>query len=291
MVTTDPLSNRVVSAFPISVATSLALESIFRGPNPCIDPEREIPQQVDISKYDQFYINLSTLYRNIIGALSKEDFLRVGPKGLKETLLFEMEMITSIFQNEGRGTIQVIYYACEYREARSKLKHPYAIFRVENTDKQKAYRAMHDQTIALLFSERQKSDTLKIFDSAIIPNQKSKAMILTHIAYDLLSFKKFEYLDLIESHTGVLKNHFQFYTKYHEGKVLNQIPFNKGFLQVFGDSEMYKPFDIRIRKTILELAQENRWTQIVTLPKMLQNIDTLKDAYLKEVLKVMLHEY
>lgn len=290
MINTDPLSNRVVSAFPIAVATSLALESILTGPNPCIDPERQIPQQVDIDKYNEFYINLSTLYRNIIGSLSKEDLLRVGPKGLKETLSFEMEMIESIFKNEGGSKVRVVFYASQYKEALSKLSHPHAIFRSENTDKQKAYRLMHDETIALLLKNKQGGENLKIYDSTIKPNFRSKSLILTHIPYDLLSHKNFEYLDLIESHTGVLKNKNQFYTKYHEGKVLNQIPFNKCFLQVFGDSEFYKPFDIRVRRTILDLANESRWSQIVTTPKIVQDIDKLNDHYLKEILKTMLRE-
>ena len=288
--TTDPISNRVVSAFPLSVATSLALESVLTGPNPTIDPERQIPQQVDINRYNEFYINLSTLYRNIVGSINKEDLIKVGPKALKETLLFEMEMIESIFKNEGNNIVKPIFYASQYKEALSKARHPHAIFRSENTEKQKAYRRMHDETISLFLKSRQASDTLKIFDSTIKPTFKPKALILTHIPYDLLSHTKFEYLDLIESHTGVLKNKNQFYTKYHEGKVLNQIPFNVGFLQVFGDSEFYKPFDIRIRKTLMEFATQWRWTQVSTTAKLIQDLDNLKDHYLRETLKTMLRE-
>jgi hypothetical protein len=290
MLSTDPLSNRAVSAFPISVATSLALESIFKGPNPCIDPERVIPQQVDINKYDEFYVNLSTLFRNIVTALSKEDYLRVGVKGLKDTLAFEMEMIESIFKNEGYNKVKVIFYACQYKSALSVLKHPHAQFRSVTTEKQKEYKRLHDDTLSTFLKSNNSSDRLKIFDSEIKPLHSPKALILTHIPYDLLSYKNFQSLDLIESHTGVLKNKHQWYTKYHDGKALNNIPFLCGFLQVFGDSEFYKPFDIRVRKSILELANENRWSQITTLPKIIQNLDSMKDHYTKEILKKMLHE-
>jgi len=290
MITSDPLSNRVVSAFPISVATSLALESIFKGPNPTIDPERIIPQQININEYNEFYINLSTIFRNIIGALSKEDYLRVGPKGIKETMLFEMEVLDSIFRNEGGGSTKVIFYANEYKKALSHSKHPHAIFRSVSTEKQKEYKNLHDETISLFLKNSHSSDNLKIFDSDIKPKIKCKALILTHIAYDLLSHYNFLKLDLIESHTGVLKNKHQWYTKFHEGKSLNMIPFYCGFLQVFGDSEFYKPFDIKVRRTIIDLATQSNWNQITTIAKIIQDLDKMKDHFLKEVLKSMIRE-
>lgn len=291
MLTTDPLSSRVVSAFPISVATSLAVESILKGPNPCIDPERVIPQQIDITKYNEFYINISTLYRNIIGALSKEDYLRVGASAIKETIAFEMELIDSIFKNEGGNTTKVIFYACQYKSALSKSKHPHAIFRSISTEKQKEYKNLHDETISLFLKNNVASDSLKIFDSEIKSSiNGSKALFLTHIPFDLLSYKNFRLLDLVESHTGVLKNSHQWYTKYNDGKVLNMIPFTCGFLQVFGDTEFYKPFDIRIRKTIIELANNCRWSQVTKIDKIKQDLDNLKDHFLRETLKEMVRE-
>lgn len=290
MISTDPLSNRVVSAFPISIATSLALESIFYSNTPSYDPDREIPQKVNITDYDEFWINLSTMFRNIMGALSKDDLGKVGASGLKETLAFEMETIESIVFNEGGNKVKVIFYACEYKEATSSSKHPHAVFRTDSTDKQKIYRSLHNETIAKLLKERNESDNLKILDSELKPKHKCRALVLTHIAYDLLSYKNFNHLDLIESHTGVLKPKSLWYTKFHEGKSLNFIPFNLGFLQIFGDNEHFKPIDIRVRRTLIELAKQDGWTQVSTLPRILQSISYLKDHFTKEVLTQMLRE-
>lgn len=288
MLHTDPLSNRAVSAFPLSIGTSLCFESLFVGPNKPYDPEREIPQKVNINDYDEFYINISTLFRNINGALSKDEIYKVGVKGFKECLEFEIETIESIIKNEGNDRVKVIFYVCEYKAASNKLKYPYAQFRSDNTEKQLTYRKLHNDTIAKLLSDNKGKENLKVFDSIITPTHKCKALLMTHMAYDLLSHKNFSKFDLIESHTGVLKPKHFWYTKFHDGKTLNMIPFNKGFLQIFGDSEFFKPLDIRLRRTIVELAKENKWTQTITKDKIFMNLDTMKDHYSREIIKSIL---
>jgi hypothetical protein len=92
-------------------------------------------------------------------------------------------------------------------------------------------------------------------------------------------------LVLLESHTGKIKPRGQWYTKYLNGKDLVQIPFNEGFLQVFGDSETFRPMDIRFRRAILEIAERYKWTAVSTLEKLNYGIDQLKNPYYKEVLR------
>ena len=65
------LYTRTISAFPISVGTSLALESLFAPRLETIDPERKF-ERVDVTKYSEVWINLSTLFRNIVGAVEKK---------------------------------------------------------------------------------------------------------------------------------------------------------------------------------------------------------------------------
>ena len=62
-------SKRTMSALPISVGTSLALESCFPKIGVSIDPIRTIPQEVSLSAYKFHYFNIITLIRNIINAL------------------------------------------------------------------------------------------------------------------------------------------------------------------------------------------------------------------------------
>ena len=288
MIGTDPLAGRTLSAFPLSVATSLAFESIFETTTPSIDPDRKIFERVDIGKYDEFWINLSTLFRNIMGALSKEDSHKVGASGLKETLEFEMDTIESIIKNEGGSKAKIVFYACEYKDATSSIKHPYALMRGDTTDKQKIYRSLHNATIAKVLKDHNESDSIRIFNSTLKPKHKCKALILTHIAYDLLSFNNFIVLDLIESHTGTLKHKHQFYTKFLNGKELVMIPFNEGFLQIFGDSEHFHPLNGKVRKALIDLAIANRWNQITTTAKIISNIDSMTDHFTREILKNIL---
>jgi len=45
------LASRTVSAFPISIGTSLAFESVFFPRQPSYDPERQIPNRVEVTQY------------------------------------------------------------------------------------------------------------------------------------------------------------------------------------------------------------------------------------------------
>lgn len=296
MQSADPLSGRVLSAFPLSVGTSLAFESIFQTTSPSIDPERVIPQFINIADYQEFWINLSTLFRNLMGALPKQDAAMVGAPDLAASLMQEMEFIQSLAKNEGGGTTKVIFYVCEYKKLMNKASQ-YVKLKGDDTVNQKIYAALRDNAIKIVLDTMHQSDTLRVYDSEIgkapkgphvVSPLKKTALIISHIAWDLTSYKNFITLDLLESHTGVLKKRAQWYTKYTGGKELQMIPFMEGFFSVFGDSEHFRPMDIRLRKDIVELANENRWTQLTTREKVKSNLDQLKNPYYRDILKSVL---
>lgn len=293
----DPLSGRVLSVYPLSVGTSLAFESIYPTTQSSIDPDRKIQQIVNFNDYQEFFINLSTLFRNMIGSLSKEEAARVNSYQLKDSLITEMETIESINKNEGSNKLKIIFYVCEYKKLQTK-ENNFVKLRKDDTTNQKIYRELHNQTIKLLLNQLHQSDTLRVYDSEInvrtkntLPDtviEKTNALILTHIAYDLVSYKNFKLLDLIESHSGVLKKRQMWYGKYYNGKELFMIPFLEGFLSVFGDSTYFKPMDIRLRKEIIEIAKLNNWTQVTTLAKIKSNIESIKNKYYVDILKSIL---
>lgn len=293
---TDPLSSRTMSAFPLSVGTSLAFESIFQTESPSIDPMRVIPQQINISNYAEFWINISTLFRNMMGSLSKEDSLRVNSTDLKDALINEMDTIQSLLLNEGGGSCKPIFYVCEYQALQSKQS-KYFVLRQDSTLKQKINRALHDQAIKLLLAELGESDSLRVYDSDLstlvkrvagVVQTRTSALILTHIAYDLTSHGQFTKLDLIESHTGVLKSRNQWYTKYLDGGTLSNIPFLKGLLPVFGDKETFRPLDIKARQDVIDLAKQFKWNPTTTREKVLLNISFMKNPYLVAILKQLI---
>lgn len=281
----SPLANRTISAFPLSVGTSLAFESILEAKNPSIDPDRQIPQKIDISDYSEFWINLSTLIRNIMGSLTKEGALGVPPRELAQTLLEEVEIITSLLQVEGLNTTKAVFYACDYTPVFDRYSKTQANLRIDTTDTQKLYTATHREALKAFISHTKGDSSIQIFKPNIEPTGKPKALILTHSAYDLTSHKKFSDLHLIESHTGKLKTFSQWYSKYQNGKELVMVPFLKGLLPVFGDSEIFRPIGLNLRKDLLEIAKEKGWSPVTTKDKVLYDLKYLSNRYFEEVIK------
>ena len=114
--------------------------------------------------------------------------------------------------------------------------------------------------------------------------------MLTHVAYDLLSYNKFNTLHLLESHTGKCKDISLWWTKLSNSKDLMRIPFNILTLQIFGDSQIFLPFPIETRKQILQLAEDKKWTNVTTKERIRLSLDTLKDVFAAVVLKKILNE-
>jgi len=287
----DPLPFRSLSTFPLSVGTGLAFESLFQGTMERIDPERVIPQMIRLEDYSEFWINLSTLFRNMMSSLNKEDGAGVISSQLKDSLMSEIDVIQSLVTNEGGGKTKVIFYVCEYKKLESKYSsNQYVAVRQDNTTNQKIYRELHNQAVKLILTELGQSDTLRVYDSEIAKGvpMKSSALIITHSAYDLLGYRNFNKLDLLESHTGVLRKKPEWYLKYLNGSEIPMIPFMEGFFPVFGDKEHFRPMDFRLRKEIIELAVQNKWTQLTTVAKIRSNLDQLKNQYYKDVLKTVL---
>lgn len=296
MSSSDVIANRAISAFGVSVGTSLALESIFRFEQPSIDPDRKIPQHVNIQNYDEFWINVATLFRNMIGALPKEGSNTVIVPDLAEALINEIAYINQLVEYQSSGKTQVIFYVCEYKTIDS-MGTEYIHVRRDNTTNQKIYTALQNQSLQEVINKIGKGDNFRVFDTDInvtpkgnpgVAVRKSKALILTHIPYDLTSWNRFTTLDLIESHSGVLKKRSAWYTKYLNGKDLPNIPFVRGFIPVFGDKEQFSPMDIKLRKEIIEIAKANNWTQLTTLPKIKSNLAGMKNKFYLTILNTIL---
>jgi hypothetical protein len=277
----ENLSSRTMSAFPLSVGTSLAFESLFNGSMESIDPARIIPQRVNINNYNEFWINVGTLFRNMYSSISKDIINSITIGDFKLALMEEMEVIRSLAKVEGKGK-NVVFYLCSYDEVEDTTN-KFVHIRGISTPIQRIFNELYiqscrelvkiDNTILLL------NGTLK--PKTLLPN----AIIITHFAYDLCSYKNFNVLDLLESHTGVLKNRGQWYTKYYQGSELVNIPFKKGLLKVFGDKEHFRPADLKIRQDVIKLAKSHNWTQLTTNAKLKADIKNLKNPYFSAILE------
>jgi hypothetical protein len=269
------LSNRVISAFPVSIGTALALESIFDGRLPPYDPSRPIPQKVDITKYGKHYFNLVTLIRNIIGAVSDIKPLVANSLPLADTLSEELNTIQDIYQEGSKGKCEPIFFIPDYSNL-NKLGRDKIVFRIPKTDKQLMEHSLIQSTIK----------TLMVKNSSLIYNKPKlkggrNVLITTHASVDLLNNKYFTKMDLLESHTGRLKTKKDWHTKYHPvGKApKHMLPFIERLLYIFGDKSTIAPMSIKIRRDILDIATKTNWTPMTTEDKIKFYLKENKDIY------------
>ena len=278
----DILASRTVSAFPLSIGTCLAMESVSDKGGIPYDPDRKIPNMINLNKYDQFWINIGTLFRNLIGAIPTEDIARLRPQECSQAILEEMNQIESIVRAES-PLIQVTWYGSNYERLLTLASK--AELRPVTTEKQKFRHTLQNKTLQLVVNVRNTENRpIRLFANKILPGKSHKALILTHMPYDLVNYSKFSTLDLLESHTGILKQRDLWYTKLYGGDELICIPFSERMLKFFGDHSLFKPFPKKARDTVLELAKEKRWLWSTTDSQVKADLRSLKDHLLRNVL-------
>jgi len=284
MPTGDSLATRTISGFPLSIGTGLAMETLFAPRQQPYDPSRKVPDQVNLTEYQECWINLTTLFRNMIGAVNKEVFLTSSEGEFKDTLLMEMEVIDSLFQNEGGAQCKPRYYFCTY-DTLTKRTPQEIKFREDKTDAQKAVTFKMMRVLERLMKETEAAQRL---DSGIKPPRRENALIVTHIAYDLVSYPAFNKLTLLESHTGRIKNRNQWYTKYHTvgTEDLSHMPFLRKLLLVFGDRVLIAPSEFKLRSQLLEIAHKRQWTNLTSEDKVMLDLSLeIKEPFVLKLLK------
>lgn len=276
------IAEREVGQYPLSIATSLALEGAT-GTHPDL-PIKSAP----LLDYGEFWINLRTLFRNFMGALHKDAAAGVLPIQIDAAIREEMETIKRIVNEITHGKCKVVFYVSNY--AGMDKKYPLAKLRTERTDKQQQYMEIKRQTLQSLLKslETEGGEDIRVFALKLFPQQQNKTLIFTHYAFDLLSWKAFTTLALIESNTGAVKQRPQWYTKYSGGRELSNIPFREDFLQVFGDSRSFFPMNIRIRREVMDLAKQYNWSAITTDEKIRLNIGMMKNLEVRKLLQDLL---
>lgn len=277
----EGIGDRVKGQFPLSIATSLAIESALG-----MHPDLPTPPEKPILRYDEIWINLRTLFRNLLGAC---------PKGVAETMtvpemvwgmLDEMDVIPDVLKHfMDKRAPKVVYYFSHYKGL--ERKYPKAILRTDTTAKQQDYTKLLTATMAHLIEND--SDKFRTYDLKITDGSpQSRVAIVTSHAYDLLSANQFQKLTLLESHTGKFKSSSSWHSKYYQGKDLAHIPFREDFLQVYGDSELFSPMEKKLRIALLEVATRRKWSSVTTSAYIKSGIDELKDPLHKDLLRSIL---
>jgi hypothetical protein len=283
---TDHLLNgRTTSAFPLSIGTSLAFEAIFTGKVASYDPDKAPPKIVDINNYNEMWVNVATLFRNLNGAIPKDSPLIYDKNYLANTISQEIALIESLINDNGALCSPIFYYST-YSDLKSKEDKVKITLRHPNTDLQKKYDSLLKSVTDKVLEN--KSIDIKELKGYPKPNNKVNGLILTHVPYDLLSKHNFDSLELIESHTGQLKPFRKWNTKYKkvEGEDMSILPFTSKLLPVFGDNYTFSPWPLKARLLILEIAKKYEWSPLTTNDRINLSLEVgSKDVFVKNSIK------
>ena len=271
MDTQQSISTREMGAIPISIGTSLAIESVLG-----ILPEHETDNP-QINHADCIWINIRTLYRNIMGAVDKDIKHLITEEDLILAIKNEMQTIEATVNYQTKARVSVVFYVCRFVSLQRRF--PHALHRVPNTPLQKQAFDLEQHTVKGLIDEHPPHD-FRVFDLDFDAGNP-RTFIITHYPIDLLNRYKFQQLTLLESHTGTLKPPARWSTKFYDGKTAFNIPFDRAMLQLFGDGVLFSPMNIKIRRHIQELASKHKWSAVTTREYIVKSIKMERDPILE----------
>lgn len=265
------MEQRTIGMLPISVGTSLAFESLIATPT---------------KKIDSLMLNIDTIFRNAYQAYDTKVRSSLTADQLYNDVIQDLggvyEILGKISTNKSPN---MVAYYCSYAglEKRFKLA---KIWKPE-TKIQLHYASLQDQVLKRLLSQLR--GHIRLCDHTM-PNGIRNTFVLTHHIVDLVVPNGYGDITLIESHTAVLKEKGQWYTKLTGGSKLERIPFNPLTLQVFGDnSTNFKANDFKYKSAILMLAEQYKWTPMTTVERVKLSIASVQDESLRENLSQMLN--
>jgi len=224
------------------------------------------------------------LFRNLHGAISAEHVNNITAVELTAAIVEEMTVISSIVQEQTRGKLKVVYYACSYKHLTGLYKG--ARFKEVKTDKQKFYAALENNCLENVFRHFGKdNDIIHAYDTLITAKPK-RVLLMTNYPIDLLNISGPTALGLLESHTGTVKTKLRWNTKLNGGNNLPRIPFDRMTVQVFGDSGgLFSPYPRDYRDKLVALAEKYKWTPDTTKGRILQCLELMREPTYEIALK------
>lgn len=276
------LEERAVSSFGISIPTGIMLESLFQPTAQRYDISREVPNVVKIDNYKIHYFNIYTLARNIVSSVTmKNKDLLYTTAELGKVLISEINTIASLYQD---SKCKPVLFVPIYDKLYKSIN--------KNKDGEPKEVMLRDYVLGVLTTN---VPTLAMGvhynNSHKLDPTSDKVLITTHMTVDLLNIRRVTNLELLESHTGKLKKHKEWYSKYHPiGKLSLQVfPFIEELLYILGDKTFTLPMKLSIRRELHKLATEKSWTTYTG--KMVILNDIKKNDILKDILKDYSNNY
>lgn len=284
------LTSRMMGQLPISIATSVAFESLLNMEPPSDAPpwvRRPSGSVQPIRRQKELWINLRTLLRNIDGAINPEVENLTSPLDYYRALVAEMATIETIVNElPAEERPKTIYFTKSY-ENLSRIW-PNALFRDVTAPKLKVFAVLENNVMSYFADDIRKGvfaqDKVIIADSYLSPG--IRAALISHFPVDLVLTKGNKFELLVESHTGALKLKQEWYTKLRDGNKYPRIPFDKAMVQIFGDKEnMLSPQTLAIRKRLGVISEKYRWSPMTTRDRVIFSIEQEHEPVLLKLVK------
>lgn len=250
------LENRSMSGFPLSVGTGLALETLFNPIGQVIDETRTPPPKADLTAYTDFLFNVASILRNLLASVNFADLKQTNRSDVIDTFLSEIEFINNFCLTQG---LNPVFYVHSYDFPRKTYPDK---LRLATSDQQKF---LYDITETCLNQVRREDDVIH-FTKDIYLTPDSSTLVLTHVPWDLLSYGRFRKLELLESHTGVIKSRKDWNTKYYKvpDVDMSSFPFMEYLLTTFGDNYMFKPAPLKERLELCHSLMKKKVHPLMT---------------------------
>lgn len=234
-----------MSGFPVAIGTGLALESVLDPVMEVYDPSREVPAKIPINTYDFFMVNVQTMIRNILAAVETE---RPTVKAVTEQMVHEMEFIRDIVSRAGCDTL---YYNIAFDLSQNAKEYR---LRIPKTEKQLEEASILENVTKNI------SDYFTMFHRKAKLEDKNDILVMTHYPLDLLRIETPARINLLESHTGLIKTEKDWNSKYFKipGKDMSVLPLREELLYIFGDHVIFHPAPVNTRvEKYEELLKKN----------------------------------
>lgn len=251
--------DRTFGAYPISIASSLAIEGITHT-GEYLDRVGEAP----VNNMECLMVNIRTLIRNVIGSFPSVEQYSLRAKEVLECVYEDFMNIKQTVQ-EYNPYCEVMIYGSTYKSINSDFKN--VNFKKFETPKQRMFEQIESE-VFLRFKDKYK-EIFNEFDYKL--KSSKRCVLMTHHPIDLLSYYDFPDLRLLESHTGVIKERKDWYTKLNLPKGTTTIPFNKSTLCIFGDKTYINGQASKVKQAIIAISVKYGWNSLTTKSKMISD--------------------
>ena len=258
------------SSFPVAIGTGLALESMFDPVIDPYDPDREIPNKIELKDYKYHIWNIYTIIRNLLHSVDEKDKISlITDKNFTKELNQEIDTLINLYNNTD---LTVVIFIPDYDKVMDSFnKHKVSEF----TKPMVELLAVRD------YLKNYTPDGLinTITGGFNIPRMEGNILLTTHLTVDLLN--QHNKITLLESNTGKVKSKYEWYTKYHPiGKRdLDTIPMVEEVLYILGDHNMVIPAPLTTRLELYQVAIDRRWTSKTTREKIVADLRSVGSLY------------